>query len=141
MSTGREFLDRALARVDKAIAAGEAPRGTWTLPQVIEHCAQSLECVVNGFPVQKPWLVRRTVGVLVSRIFIAKGKMSHNVTALIPGLPALSETSPEKARARLAAAIEAFAQKDTLAEHFFFGRLSHEQHAKLQSAHVFDHLP
>ncbi|MBS2023096.1 MAG: DUF1569 domain-containing protein [Deltaproteobacteria bacterium] len=116
--------------------------GEWPLARVLNHCALSLDCSRTGFPVMKPVLVRRTVGPLVLRIFLARGRMRHDHLAAIPGdLDGLKDSDPAKAVDRLLRSIADFqAHKGTLAEHFVYGRLTKDQGDRIQAMHIADHL-
>jgi hypothetical protein len=134
-------LQDALGRVDDAISRDVRPRGPLSLAQVVAHCAQSLECAVNGYPQPRSWLVRRLVGPMVARRFLSRGRMRHDVGAPIPGLPVPDTDDVHAARERLAAAIQRFsAHEGTHPEHFAFGRLDHDEAARLQALHLLDHL-
>jgi hypothetical protein len=66
--------------------------------------------------------------------------MRHDVGAPIPGL-VIPELDVAAARERLAAAIARFvAHEGEHPEHFAFGRLSHDDAARLQALHLADHL-
>jgi hypothetical protein len=140
-SAGVLALRAALAEVDRAIAEKTLPRGPRNLAHMLVHCAQSLECAMDGFPVHRSWLVRRVLGPLAARRFLARGRMRHDVAAPIPGVAEPGHASVSAARARLSAAIERYvAASGAPAEHFAFGRLDRERAARLQALHIEDHL-
>jgi hypothetical protein len=118
------------------------PRGAWTLPQVLEHCAQSIEYSIDRYPVLKSGLFRATVGRIAKRKFLGAGAMSHNLEAAIPGAPELAADADATAvLARLRRAIEAFrAHQGPFADHLAYGPCSKEEYERLHAMHVADHL-
>lgn len=133
-----------MIRFDDVLAAlpgAQVPAGGWTLGQVLTHCAQSIEFSLSGFPKQKGWLVRSVIGPIVMRRALARGSMSHGLTAEIPGAPALGDPTPEQGMSRLKAAIDAFrAHQGPLAPHFAYGPVSREHYEALHAMHLADHL-
>jgi hypothetical protein len=135
-----------LASFDDVLAAidGELPkvRTPWTTAQHLEHCAQSIEYAVTGYPKLKPAFVRSTVGKLVKNKFLGQGEMSHDTAAPVAGAPALDASMTlEAARARLRAAIETFrAHPGPYAPHLVYGPCTRDEYERLQSMHVADHL-
>src|SRR5207253_2861958 len=85
-------LNEALSLLrDESRWTGRAPEpGAWAIPQAIEHCAQSIEYSIRGYPRNKPWLFRALIGPIVKRRFLARGRMGHALDAAIPGAPALT---------------------------------------------------
>ena len=59
--------------------------GPWSLHQIMEHCRQSVEYSLDGFPTLKPAIVRRTVGGWAGRRFLRRGHLGHRTDAAIPG--------------------------------------------------------
>src|SRR5262245_46373918 len=92
MPTATPLRFTSLAQAREALLAprqkntARTERGM-TLHQALVHLAQSVEYPLSGFPQLKPGFVRATVGRLVSGRFLARGYMSHDLTALIPGAP------------------------------------------------------
>jgi len=119
-----------------------APHTGWPLPEVLTHCAQSIEYSVRGYPVLRSGLFRATIGPLVKRRFLAKGAMSHDLTAPIAGAPALEPAPPfPEAVARLRQAIETFeAHPGPFAPHLAYGPCTKDEYDVLHALHVADHL-
>ena len=91
------------------------------LGTVLDHCAQSIECTLDGFPQMKPRLLQSTVGALIARRFLSAGFMSHDVKAPIPGLENADGIAFDAGRARLENAMARFAaHRGPLALHFFY---------------------
>jgi hypothetical protein len=126
-------VNRALRALEQAPPAG----AYWPL----SHCAQSIEYAVQGYPKPKPWIVRALVGPMVLRRFLARGAMSHDVAATIPGAPVIErEGDVAQACARLRAAITAFRAAAVLQPHFAYGPVERAQYERVQAMHVADHL-
>jgi hypothetical protein len=116
--------------------------GALTLPQVLVHCAQSIECSMDGYPQHRAALFRATLGRVALAKFLRAGRMSHDLDASIPGVPDpdASLTLPE-AIGRLRAAVERFsAHKGAFAPHFAYGPVTAEQYDRVHAMHVANHL-
>ncbi|NBW51983.1 MAG: DUF1569 domain-containing protein, partial [Betaproteobacteria bacterium] len=64
-------------RLAKAPALDSAAVFSWS--QTLEHCAQSIEFSMSGFPEPKSALFQKTVGAAAFSVFSWRGKMSHNL--------------------------------------------------------------
>lgn len=133
---GRAALEALVRR------APAAPAGRWSLPQVLQHCAQSIELSLVGYPTLRPWLFRAVVGPLALRSFIRRGALRHDRAAAIPGAPAAGELGDLQAAAdRLRAALDAFeAHTEPLAPHFAYGKLDKPTYATAHALHLADHF-
>ncbi len=114
---------------------------TWTLPQVLQHLAQSIEFSIHGFPELKPAWFRATLGSTAFAFFNARGQMSHALTEPIPGAPALDASLSLKASVqRLLDAMDAFsAYKGEFFPHFAYGKLDREQYERAHLMHIANH--
>ena len=134
-------LEDTLSRIEVIARSHAEPSLGWPLPHVLEHCAQSIEFSMDGFPRLKPWVIRATIGKLVARRFIARGALQHDLRAPIPSAPALEQTQVEPALGRLRDAVARFrARVEPLSPHFVFGELSKSQYEQLHALHILDHL-
>jgi hypothetical protein len=136
------FADVASARrAIGALANGGRGRGAWTLPQVLNHLAQSVEYSMQGFPQPKPALFRATLGKAAFSVFSARGRMSHPLDAAIPGAPALAANDPlEAAITRLDRALSDFeAWQAPLHPHFAYGALTKPAYRRAHLMHIADH--
>jgi hypothetical protein len=114
---------------------------SWTLPQMLQHAAQSIEYSVQGFPELKPAWFRATLGATAFTFFNARGAMSHTLDEPIPGAPALdASVSLKDAVQRLLAAMDAFsAHKGEFFPHFAYGKLNREQYERAHLMHLANH--
>jgi len=116
--------------------------GSLTLAQVLAHCAQSIECSMDGYPRHRAALFRATLGRVALAKFLRAGRMSHDLEAGIPGVsaPDASLALPE-AIARLRAAVERFsAHRGAFAVHFAYGTVTGEEYDRVHAMHVANHL-
>lgn len=135
-------LDAAFAQV-KALATAPGSRltGTWSWAQVLEHCAQSIEYSLTGYPENKPALIRRTVGKLVHAHFAYQGYMKHGLAEAIPGAPALQAGTVQDGLARLEGAVSRFlAHQGPLAPHFVYDALTKAEYDRVHAMHLANHL-
>ena len=122
-------------------APASALDGPWPLPVALAHCAQSIELSMIGYPVMRSALFRATLGRLAKRRFLARGVMSHDRAAPIPGAPAVKDESLSPALGRLRGAIAAFqAFHGELAPHLAYGKCTKVEYERLHAMHVADHL-
>ena len=114
----------------------------WTPSEVFNHCAQSIEYSMDGYPELKPAWFRRSVGPAAFAVFSARGAMRHPLTESIPGAAPLAEpASQEAALQRLQAAFARFAaHTGALQPHFAYGALDHEEYAQAHVLHLYNHL-
>ncbi|WP_063934781.1 DUF1569 domain-containing protein [Archangium violaceum] len=121
---------------------GASVPGPWTLPQVLVHCAQSIDCSLDGYPRLRPALFRATIGRIAKRKFLSQGFMSHGLDAAIPGAPALEDAGLAPALARLRQAITRFETADAsaLKPHLAYGPCDKREYEALHAMHLADHL-
>ena len=114
----------------------------WSPSEVFNHCAQSIEYSLEGYPELKPAWFRHSVGPAAFAVFSARGAMRHPLTEAIPGAAALAEpASQEAALQRLQAAFERFAaHTGELQPHFAYGALDHEAYTQAHVMHLYNHL-
>lgn len=137
-----------LAGVRSAVAASRpeqavlAPGSAWNLSQTLQHCAQTVEYSVTGYPRLKPAAYRATVGALAKRVFLARGAMRHPLGAEIDGAPPLDPDVPVTAALdRLATAVDAFDAHGEPAPHPAYGRCTQDEMRALHGMHLAEHLP
>ncbi len=133
--------------VPSAIAAVQAlaPKGrctgAWTLAQVLNHAAQSVEFSLQGFPAAKSRLFQATLGAAAFAVFQARGRMSHSLSEPIPGAPALAAGDPlQPAIARLVLVLQTFqVHSGPLQPHFAYGHLDKAQYTQAHLMHLANH--
>lgn len=127
----------------QALASGSFEKsGAWNASQVFNHCAQSVEFSMTGFPQSKSALFQHTAGPLAFSVFSARGAMSHNLHEVIPGAPELVAASDvELALDRLTKSLRGFeAYNGALKPHFAFGLLNKPDYAVAHVLHINNHL-
>ena len=114
----------------------------WTPAEVFNHCAQSIEYSISGYPELKPSWFRSSVGPLAFSVFAARGAMRHPLHEAIPGAAPLSEpTSQALALSRLQQAFSDFSQyQGELQPHFAYGALSHADYVEAHVMHLYNHM-
>jgi hypothetical protein len=118
-----------------------ARSGTWSVGQIFVHCAESIECSMRGFPTEKARIVQWTVGAVALRVFLARGSMSHDRNATLPGGAEPAAVATDVGLDRLLAAIDELARFDgTLARHVLFGAVSKADYERYHAIHIADHL-
>lgn len=114
----------------------------WSPAEVLNHCAQSIEYSISGYPELKPGWFRSSVGPLAFSVFAARGAMRHSLDEAIPGAAALnSPASQAQALQRLQQAFADFAAyQGELQPHFAYGVLNHADYAQAHVLHLYNHL-
>lgn len=114
---------------------------SWSLGQLLQHLAQSIEFSMQGYPEMRNAVFRAVVGNTAFLIFNARGAMSHSLVEPIPGAPALSKATPlHTGIQRLIAALNAFeAWTGPLKPHFAYGELDKAQYTRAHLMHLANH--
>ncbi len=119
--------------------------GQWKLGQIFEHCAQSVEYSMTGYPEHKSALFKNTLGHIAFSAFSAKGKMTHSLHETIPGAPQLSLNQDVSyyllALSRLRKSLTDFeSYAGTLMPHFAYGALTKAEYELAHVMHINNHL-
>ncbi len=114
----------------------------WSLYKIIEHCTQTIEYSMIGYPKQKNIIIQYTVGKVAISHFLKKGKMSHDLKAPVPGAPSIQEDgNVSKAIEHLNHTIDSFNAFDKMLKpHLLFGKLTKNQYDKYFILHIKDHF-
>lgn len=151
-NTEESKMDRKLrfANLEEAVnelknietASKITPNGEWSWYQILNHCAQSIEYSLIGYPENKAALFRMTAGKIASSLFASRGYMSHDLNAPIPKAPEIPKVGNEKeAMLRLYQAIEDFKKfSGELKMHFAYGELSKKDYDQAHAMHIANHL-
>ena len=131
-----------LEKLDRLASRAIEKSGAWNAFQVFNHCAQSVEFSMAGFPESKSAIFQRTAGQFAFAVFSAKGAMSHSLDEVIPGAPELVVVGDALlALNRLTKALQAFeAYEGELKPHFAFGLLNKPDYAIAHVLHINNHL-
>ncbi|MBI3395036.1 MAG: DUF1569 domain-containing protein [Spirochaetia bacterium] len=134
-------LTQALTYLEKLPPATKTS-GAWDAAQVLIHCAQSIDFSIRGFPENKPWVVRHTVGPVVFGRFRSHGEMNHDLSAAIPGAPPLPPgLSFQEGMEILRASVTRFlAYNGPLAEHFVYGTMTKTDFDLAHAMHIANHI-
>lgn len=114
----------------------------WNPAQVLQHCAQSVDGSLRGYPKVLPGILRATVGRVVVGRMLSKGVMRHNLVGPLPGGPPLDPTvDAQHALQRLLSSVTAFeAHGGPLQPHVLFGVLEKGAYGRYHVLHMADHF-
>lgn len=131
-----------LARLEAAERAGSLVRhGNWTLGQITHHIADMMEQSIDGFRFSAPTPVRVIFSllrpVILRKPFPAGIALKGESATLIPGASITMEHGLAEFRAQILRVHEG--QRITVPSPIF-GRLSHDQWARLHCRHAELHL-
>ena len=129
------------AKAIEALATGHKHSGAWTLAQMLNHAAQSIDYSIDGYPEMKSALFRAVIGGVAFGVFQARGRMSHALDEPIPGAPALdAQAALAPSIERALAALRRFeAHNGALAPHFAYGALDKAQYTRAHLMHLVNH--
>ena len=135
-------LSDARAYLVRTFQGRDWPKRHWSAGKTFAHCAQTIECAMDGYPSLKPAWVRATLGRLVIGKFLRQGQMRHGLSAPVPGAPEIPEsTGTAEGLDRLLAAIDRFqAHTGPLQPHLLFGQMSRDDYDRYFAMHIADHL-
>lgn len=135
-------IDSAVSRLNLLMEHSPSATGEWSLSQIFNHCAQSVEYSMLGYPKNKPDIFRNTVGKSVFAGFSSKRKMIHALDEPIPGAPGFSnEGNVTDAFERFRKSLIDFKQYGgVLAPHFAYGELTKPQYEMAHVMHFNNHL-
>lgn len=143
LAEAMQEVDRLASASASASVSALPPATAWNWSQTLEHCAQSIEFSLQGFPAPKSALFQNTLGAAAFGVFALRGRMSHNLAEPIPGAPALDASTPDASVAltRLRKAVQDFAANvGPLHPHFAYGALSKTQYEHAHAMHLANHL-
>jgi hypothetical protein len=132
----------ALAWLDRLAHVPAESTSAWSLAQILEHAAQSVEYSLSGYPQLNSSWFRASVGPLAFRAFARRGRMQHATTEPIPGAPPLVAADVGVAARRLGHALLRFeTTPDSFAfpPHFAYGVLGKDDYRRAHLLHLADH--
>jgi Protein of unknown function (DUF1569) len=136
-----ETIPQALQFIDKLRTQKASVPGEWSIAQVLEHCAQSIDFSIKGFPQAKSRLFQSTAGAVAFAVFKARDQMSHSLVEPIPGAAPLVESDVAQGADRLVASFAAFeAHKGDFKPHFAYGALSRAEYVQAHLMHLANHF-
>ena len=135
LEAARELLQQLAASPLRSVQG-------WSPAEVFNHCAQSVDYSMDGYPQLKPAWFRQSLGPAVFDLFAARGGMRHPLDEAIPGAPPLDEPATQQlALQRLQASMQRFAEyQGPLQPHFAYGALTHAEYALAHVMHLYNHL-
>ena len=114
----------------------------WSWGQTLVHLAQSIDYSMTGYPQPNSWLFQHTAGPAAFAFFGWRGRMSHDLTAPIPGAPAIDPKVPvAEALDRLRQTIGRFRTwSGPLQPHFAYGALDKAAYERAHAMHLANHF-
>ena len=132
-------LDEVMPDVERLLA-GHVTVGRWSLGQICNHLATNIRFTMDGFPDKAPWLVQRTVGVMVRGLMLGTGRIASGVRVPEAYLPKPGLEDAAEAAA-LRASIERFSTfTGMFAGHPLLGRMRRDQWERFHRIHCAHHL-
>jgi hypothetical protein len=114
----------------------------WSLPEILNHCSQSIEFSLQGFPEYKSVFFQKTIGKLAFLVFKTRGYMNHNLADPIPSAPSI--INPKEYNAvfnRVETAIDLFLKfENELKPHFAYGSINKKGYNMAHAMHIANHF-
>jgi hypothetical protein len=132
----------ALAWLETLLRRPARSTTEWTLAQVLEHAAQSVEYSLDGYPELRSSAFRSSIGRLAFLTFSRRGHTAHSTIEPIPGAPPLVEIDVAAAARRLARALlrfEATPPTHAFPPHFAYGALDKDEYRRAHLMHLAEH--
>ena len=135
-------IDKALAKLRELKKQPVAFTGAWNAAQVFNHCAQSVEMSMTGYPEHRSQIFKMSVGRAAFAVFSQQGEMQHSLDEAIPGAPLLAaDDDTTMAITRLEVALTTFKKyRGELQPHFAYGYLNKREYALAHVMHLNNHL-
>jgi hypothetical protein len=130
--------DEILADVRLLASVPHRQLGNWSLGEVCQHLAKTMDLSIDGSQARAPWLLR-TVGPFIKKRFLSR-PLSAGFTAppsfgLLPDSAAAAEGV-----AALEKAVQRLHQTNDRQPHLIFGRMTREEWDQLHMRHSALHL-
>jgi hypothetical protein len=132
-------LDEVMPEVDRLLE-GHTTVGNWSLGQICSHLARAITGSLEGFPIQAPWLLRKTLGPFYLRKILREGRMAEGIKLPEEVLPKPGLDAHAEAEALRAALLRFADHTGPPALHPFFGRMRRDQWDHLHRIHCAHHL-
>lgn len=137
-----DSLEQAMAEANRLAGCKVSTSGNYSLGQILEHLARALDFAIGVGPTMRiPW-IGRVIGRII-RGRIIKGPPKPGVKLPKKGQSLLWPTEPVETQTglqRLQDAYRRFIQVEQYQPHPFFGKMTAEEHHKLQCRHFELHL-
>ncbi len=115
--------------------------GAWDVVQHLVHCGQSVQFSMDGYPLNKHWLLQETIGKIAFNIFRRRGFVKHDTNKLTPGSLPTEKNKITDGTRFLIAQIERFDSWDgPMKTHEFYGKLTKKEFALTHAMHIANHF-
>ncbi len=132
-------LDDVMPEVER-LMAGHVTVGKWTLGEICDHLATTMNRALDGFPKPMPWIVRRTIGPFFLKKILSDGAMATGIKVPELLMPKPGTDAHQSAEALRTAIQRLKNAPDPPPENAFFGFMSKDQMLRLQTIHTAHHL-
>ena len=135
-----ERMDQILAEATRLAAGPYQRRGNWSLGQICDHLARTIQGSLDGLPFTAPWYVRIFARLMKGRWLNGKMPAGFNLPEKAAAHLVGPEPSDAAGLATLRAAIERFQSEPKRAPSPVFGTMSNDDWIKLHCRHSELHL-
>ncbi len=136
-----ESIEAAMAEAERLAASETRTTGQYSLGQIFEHLARTLEVVLKEREMPPSPLPMRVLARLIRPLVLRKAQTGFKLPSKAQNVLWPSEAvSTEDGLQHLREAYEKFKATNPLPDHVFFGNMTREQHDMLQCRHFEGHL-
>jgi len=140
-SIEHQSLEEFWQEVEQLAAGPVTTVGNWSFPQILRHLRMVIIASLEGFPIQFPWILRRTAGP-VMKWYVLRHPMPAGFKAPKSAqslMPSEDVELPQEIRA-LRAALDRYRNETPIAEHPIFGKMSQADWDRLHNRHNALHM-
>ena len=135
-----ENADQVIKDIESLRSAGYQQLKNWNLTQICDHLTRVMVGEMDGLGFRLPWILRRTVGVMMTNHVLKKRRMPT-----VPTLPSMkpepqTHDSEEVINACVAAVRRTESFAGSLADYPFVDGLTHDQWRQFMWIHAAHHL-
>ncbi|QEG00718.1 hypothetical protein Mal15_47900 [Stieleria maiorica] len=134
-------MEEAMAEAERLAASTTRTTGQFSLGQILEHLARTLEVALHQRAMPPAALPMRLLSRLIRPMVLRKASTGFKLPSKAQNVLWPSEAvSTEDGLEHLRQAYRKFMSADQIPKHVFFGNMTRQQHEALQCRHFEGHL-
>ena len=136
-------FEEVLADAQKLTSGNAQTVGNWSLGQILQHLAKTMDASIDGTEMKVPWIMRTFFKMILNKDKMMREPLKPGFKIPKGGLAQFSpdaNVTAEEGLAQLNSAVERFIQDSKRSEHPAFGHLTREEWDLLNLRHAEMHL-
>ena len=138
-----DSYDALLSDAERLVNGEVLTVGNWTLGQILQHLARSMNSSIDGTDMKFPWLMKKLFSLIMNKEKMMNEPISPGFKIPKKGESQFSpdpSVSPEEGLASLRAAVQRCKTESSRSEHPAFGKLTCEEWDKFNLRHAELHM-